>query len=97
MTCSNYAPVSNGPLPPLHAPWHTSPPCQAHIHGGRGSLGTLQRLLPCRLAARGHFELLQLVLETAVMIEGPEKAKRYAIDHANSKKQTALMVACKHG
>ncbi|KAG1666453.1 hypothetical protein FOA52_015123 [Chlamydomonas sp. UWO 241] len=48
-------------------------------------------------AARGHFELLQLVLEAAVMIEGPEKAKRYAIDHANSKKQTALMVACKHG
>lgn len=49
------------------------------------------------LAARGHFELVQLILETAVMTEGPERAKRNCIDHANSKRQTALMVACKHG
>lgn len=48
-------------------------------------------------AARGHFELLQLILETAVMTEGPEKAKRQCIDHTNSKRQTPLMVACKHG
>eukprot|EP00198_Chlamydomonas_reinhardtii_P006165 XP_001695501.1 predicted protein [Chlamydomonas reinhardtii] len=48
-------------------------------------------------AARGHFELVQLILETAVMTEGPERAKRNCIDHANSKRQTALMVACKHG
>ncbi|KAG2500768.1 hypothetical protein HYH03_001530 [Edaphochlamys debaryana] len=48
-------------------------------------------------AARGHFELVQLVLETAVMTEGPERAKKNCIDHANSKRQTALMVACKHG
>ena len=48
-------------------------------------------------AARGHFELVQLILETAVMTEGPERAKRNCIDHANAKRQTALMVACKHG
>ncbi|EFJ40620.1 hypothetical protein VOLCADRAFT_108077 [Volvox carteri f. nagariensis] len=48
-------------------------------------------------AARGHFELVQLILETAVMTEGPERAKKNCIDHANSKRQTALMVACKHG
>lgn len=48
-------------------------------------------------AARGHFELVQLVLETAVMTEGPEKAKKHCVDHANSKRQTALMVSCKHG
>ncbi|GIL80568.1 hypothetical protein Vretimale_16011 [Volvox reticuliferus] len=48
-------------------------------------------------AARGHFELVQLILETAVMTEGPERAKKICIDHANSKRQTALMVACKHG
>ncbi|PNH07652.1 putative E3 ubiquitin-protein ligase [Tetrabaena socialis] len=47
--------------------------------------------------ARGHFELVQLILETAVMTEGPERAKKNCIDHANSKRQTALMVACKHG
>eukprot|EP00798_Chlamydomonas_sp_ICE-L_P015775 gene15775-21898_t len=48
-------------------------------------------------AARGHFELLQLILETAVMVDGPERAKKDCIDHSNQKKQTALMVACKHG
>lgn len=31
------------------------------------------------------------------MSEGPERAKRFCIDHPNAKKQTALMVACKHG
>ncbi|KXZ46698.1 hypothetical protein GPECTOR_41g662 [Gonium pectorale] len=31
------------------------------------------------------------------MTEGPERAKKNCIDHANSKRQTALMVACKHG
>eukprot|EP00955_Chlamydomonas_euryale_P033940 349655-Chlamydomonas_euryale.AAC.8 len=31
------------------------------------------------------------------MSEGVEKAKAVCIDHCNSKKQTALMVACKHG
>lgn len=48
-------------------------------------------------AARGHFELLQLILETAVMCEGPDKAKRHCIDHTNSKRQTPLIVSCKHG
>lgn len=48
-------------------------------------------------AARGHFELVQMVLEAAVMSEGPERAKRLCIDHTNAKKQSALMVACKHG
>eukprot|EP00798_Chlamydomonas_sp_ICE-L_P010137 gene10137-8039_t len=48
-------------------------------------------------AARGHFELLQLILETAVMSAGPEKAKKACIDRPNLKKQTAIMVACKHG
>lgn len=51
----------------------------------------------CYAAACGHFELLQLIVETAVMTDGPDKAKRYVIDHANAKRQTALMVACKHG
>lgn len=49
------------------------------------------------LAARGHIELVQLILETLVMTDGPDKAKRNVIDHANAKRQTALMVACKHG
>mmetsp|Transcript_8096 Transcript_8096/g.19916 ORF Transcript_8096/g.19916 Transcript_8096/m.19916 type:complete len:1220 (-) Transcript_8096:755-4414(-) len=48
-------------------------------------------------AARGHFELVQQLLEAAVISEGPERAKRHCIDHANIKRQTALMVACKHG
>lgn len=48
-------------------------------------------------AARGHYELLQAVLEAAVLVDGIDKAKRLCIDHRNAKKQTALMVACKHG
>lgn len=49
------------------------------------------------LAARGHFELLQSILETAVAYEGVEKAKLHCIDHTNAKRQSALIVACKHG
>lgn len=48
-------------------------------------------------AARGHFDLVQSIVETAVAYEGPEKAKAHCIDHTNAKRQTALMVACKHG
>ncbi|GAX81490.1 hypothetical protein CEUSTIGMA_g8919.t1 [Chlamydomonas eustigma] len=48
-------------------------------------------------SARGHFDLVQLILETAVMTDGPEKARRNCIDHTNAKHQTALIVACKHG
>jgi hypothetical protein len=40
---------------------------------------------------------VQLILEAAVMSSGPEKAKKHCIDHANAKRQTPLMVACKHG
>lgn len=58
---------------------------------------TLHTLRTCTRVARGHFELVQLLLESAVMSEGPERAKRHCIDHANAKRQTALMVACKHG
>lgn len=47
--------------------------------------------------ARGHFELVQMLLEAAVMSEGVERANRHCIDHVNVKRQTALMVACKHG
>lgn len=54
-------------------------------------------LLPLLCAARGHFDLVAMILEAAVMSEGPEKAKKFCIDHMNSKRQTALMVACKHG
>lgn len=40
---------------------------------------------------------MQIIVETAVMVEGVDKAKRLCIDHTNAKKQSALMVACKHG
>lgn len=52
-------------------------------------------LCPC--AGRGHFELVQLILETAVIAEGPDKAKKLCIDSTTIKRQTALMVASKHG
>ena len=31
------------------------------------------------------------------MTDGPEKAKKLCIDYTNGKRQTALIVACKHG
>ncbi len=68
------------------------PPCPAWAYWGLLSASGA----PLH-AARGHFELVQLILETAVMTEGPERAKRLCIDHANTKRQTPLMVACKHG
>lgn len=54
-------------------------------------------LLLCLSTARGHFELVQMVLEAAVMSEGPERAKRLCVDHVNAKRQSALMAACKMG
>ena len=57
----------------------------------------MNKLLCPLLVARGHFDLVQLILETAVMSEGPDRAKRFCIDHTNAKRQTALIVACKHG
>ncbi|MEW5305082.1 MAG: hypothetical protein WDW36_007646 [Sanguina aurantia] len=48
-------------------------------------------------SARGHSELVQMLVEAAVMCDGVEKAKRNCIDHTNNKRQTALIVACKHG
>ncbi len=61
------------------------------------TLASPSHSLPHLASARGHFEVVQLVLEAAVMSDGPEKAKRHCIDHCNAKRQTALMVACKHG
>lgn len=52
---------------------------------------------PSPTAARGHSELVQMLVEAAVMCDGVEKAKRNCIDHTNNKRQTALIVACKHG
>ena len=57
----------------------------------------MNKLLCPLLVARGHFDLVQLILEAAVMSEGPDRAKRFCIDHPNAKRQTALIVACKHG
>lgn len=73
----------------LWGPQHATPP-RHHA--------TLALASPCpHAAARGHFELVQSLLEAAVMCEGPEKAKKGCIDHTNAKRQTPLMVACKHG
>lgn len=65
---------------------------------------TLPRSHACALlacmppyAGRGWLSIVQIIVETAVMVEGVDKAKRLCIDHTNAKKQSALMVACKHG
>jgi hypothetical protein len=83
----SFKPLVSGPRIPLR-----------HSTVGEGHAPWLESDKLLRLcAARGHFELVQLVLETAVMVDGPDKAKRLCIDHSNSKRQTALMAACKHG
>jgi hypothetical protein len=48
-------------------------------------------------AGRGHFRLVQQILETAVMLEGPDKAKRLCINACNTRGQTALSMACMNG
>jgi hypothetical protein len=49
------------------------------------------------IPGRGHHRLVQLILETAVTHEGPERAKAVCINHANRKGHSALILACMNG
>ena len=40
---------------------------------------------------------MQLLLESAVLSEGPERAKALVINHVNKRGHSALMLACMHG
>ena len=40
---------------------------------------------------------MQLLLESAVLSEGPERAKALIINHVNKRGHSALMLACMHG
>jgi hypothetical protein len=48
-------------------------------------------------AGRGQHRMVQQILETAVALEGPEKAKRVCINAVNTRGQTALSMACMNG
>jgi hypothetical protein len=38
-----------------------------------------------------------MILEAAVMCEGPDTAKKRCINHSNKRGQSALMLACMNG
>jgi len=68
-------------------------------HPEAASYHTFKELLtPLSVASsHGHHIIVQSIVEAAVMLEGPERAKKLIIDHVSSKGMTALMLACKHG
>lgn len=58
----------------------------------------VDRISPLLVAAgRGHYRLVQLILETAVAHDGPEKAKKNCINHTSLRGQSALLLACMNG
>lgn len=63
----------------------------------RARTGACPTLCHVPSAAKGYLELVQLILESAVAHEGPARAKHLCLDHVNAKRQSALMVSCKHG
>ncbi|KAF6266367.1 ankyrin repeat-containing domain protein [Scenedesmus sp. NREL 46B-D3] len=48
-------------------------------------------------AGRGHYRLVQAIVEAAVIAHGPAKAKQRCINHTNHKGHSALILACMHG
>ena len=50
-----------------------------------------------RPTGRGHYRLVQMILEAAVVREGPDRAKQRCINHANKRGQSALILACVNG
>lgn len=62
------------------------------------SYGFVDKTSPLMVAAGcGHLAVLQVLLETAVAKEGPDRAKKHCINHTNVKGQSALMLACGNG
>jgi hypothetical protein len=59
------------------------------------------KLLSCphvfRCAGRGHYRLVQAIVEAAVIAHGPARAKQRCINHTNHKGHSALTLACMNG
>ncbi|WIA35703.1 hypothetical protein OEZ86_004106 [Tetradesmus obliquus] len=58
----------------------------------------VERNSPLLVAAgRGHYRLVQAIVEAAVIAQGAAKAKQRCINHTNNKGHSALILACMNG
>lgn len=78
----------------MRGAWQACHPASNHPqpHSNRAA-----RAMTPSFAGRGHYRLVQMILETAVAHDGPERAKVKCINHANKRGQSALMLACMNG
>jgi hypothetical protein len=54
-------------------------------------------LLSSCYTGRGHYRLVQAIVEAAVIAHGPARAKQRCINHTNHKGHSALTLACMNG